>query len=60
MAPEWSLRKSLLEATYAIERGEEAPGIDPKRHGSFRPYDAVVPAGVDWRETFADESVAKW
>ena len=60
MAPEWSLRKSLLEATYAIERGEEAPGIDPKSHGNVRPYDAVVPAGVDWREAFADELVAKW
>jgi phenylpropionate dioxygenase-like ring-hydroxylating dioxygenase large terminal subunit len=55
-----AMRKMLLEATYAIERGEEAPGIDPKSHGNVRPYDAVVPAGVDWREAFADELVAKW
>ncbi len=55
-----AMRKLLLEATYAIERGEEAPGIDPKSHGNVRPYDAMVPAGVDWREAFADELVAKW
>ena len=55
-----AMRKMLLEATYAVERGEKAPGIDPESHGNVRPYDAMVAAGVDWRAAFADELTAKW
>jgi phthalate 4,5-dioxygenase len=55
-----TLRKLLLDATAAVERGEVPPGADPGTHRSIRPYDGVVPPGGNWRETFADALVCKW
>jgi hypothetical protein len=55
-----TLRRMLLEATAAVERGEIPPGADPETHRNIRPYDGVVPPGGDWRETFAADLVCKW
>ena len=55
-----AMRKMLLAATHAVARGEPAPGTDPKSHGNVRPFHAMVAVGVDWRQAFADELVAKW
>jgi len=50
----------MLEATYAVERGEEPPGLDPDSYRTVRPHDSVIPANVDWREALAEELIAKW
>ena len=55
-----TLRRMLLDATAAVERGETPPGADPKTHSGIRPYDGIVPAGGDWRETFAEGLACKW
>jgi phthalate 4,5-dioxygenase len=55
-----TLRKILLEATVAVERGEAAPGTDPQTHRDIRPYDGVVPPGKEWREAFGDALNCAW
>lgn len=55
-----TLRRMLLEATAAVERGEIPPGADPRTHRNIRPYDGLVPPGANWREVFADDLVCKW
>ncbi len=55
-----TLRNQLLEAMAAVERGEPAPGADPRTHRGIRPYDGVVPPGRTWREAFGDNLVCKW
>jgi len=55
-----TLRRILLEATQAVERGEPAPGADPKTHRDIRPYDGVVPPGQNWREAFGDNLRCAW
>ncbi len=55
-----ALRRLLLDATAAVERGEEAPGADPRTHRSIRPYDGLVPPGGNWRETFAEGLKCRW
>jgi hypothetical protein len=55
-----TMRRLLLEATYAVERGEPAPGADPKSHGNVRPHDTLIPPKANWREAFGDELKAKW
>ncbi|HLI21855.1 MAG TPA: Rieske 2Fe-2S domain-containing protein [Stellaceae bacterium] len=55
-----TLRRMLLEATAAVERGETPPGADPKTHSGIRPYDGIVPPGATWRETFAEGLQCKW
>jgi hypothetical protein len=54
------MRKLLLEATHAVERGAAPPGIDPKSYRDVRPHDGFVPAGADWRAAFAQDWVARW
>jgi phthalate 4,5-dioxygenase len=49
-----TMRRMLLEATAAVERGETPPGADPKTHAQIRPYDGVVPPGTDWQHAFAE------
>jgi len=44
----------------AVERGETPPGADPKTHRAIRPYDGLVPAGADWRQSFGDNLHCKW
>jgi phthalate 4,5-dioxygenase len=55
-----TLRRMLLEATAAVERGETPPGADPESHRGIRAYDGVVPPGGHWREAFAADLVCKW
>jgi phenylpropionate dioxygenase-like ring-hydroxylating dioxygenase large terminal subunit len=55
-----TLRRMLLEAVAAVERGETPPGVDPKTHRAIRPYDGLVPAGADWRQSFGDNLQCKW
>ena len=54
------MRKLLLDATHAVERGAAPPGIDPKSYRDVRPHDGFVPAGADWRAAFAQDWVARW
>ena len=54
------LRRLLLDAIRAVERGEEPPGRDPRAHRTLRPYDAVISGDTPWQESFASELVAKW
>jgi phthalate 4,5-dioxygenase len=55
-----TLRRMLLDATAAVERGEVPPGADPRTHREIRPYDGIVPPGGNWRESFAADLVCKW
>jgi hypothetical protein len=55
-----AMRKMMLEATYAVERGDNPPGIDPASHSAVRPYDSVIKAGADWREELARELTPHW
>jgi phenylpropionate dioxygenase-like ring-hydroxylating dioxygenase large terminal subunit len=55
-----AMRRMLLEATRAVERGEDPPGLKPERARHVRGYDSVIPVGVDWREALASEMSAKW
>jgi len=54
------MRRTLLEAMRAVESGKSPPGIDPQITRSVRPHDGLVPAGVDWRETFAEALKPRW
>ncbi len=55
-----TMRRMLLEAVAAVERGETAPGADPQTHRSIRPYDGFVPPGAGWRETFGEDLRCRW
>ncbi len=55
-----TMRRLLLEATYAIERGEQAPGADPAVHRNVRPHDTLIPADANWRDAVVSELGAKW
>lgn len=55
-----AMRKMMLEATYAVARGEDPPGVDPADHSGIRPYDTVIKAGADWRTELAAELAPKW
>jgi phthalate 4,5-dioxygenase oxygenase subunit len=55
-----TLRRLMLEAVRAIERGEAPPGLDTQSHRNIRPYDAVIAGDTPWQEAFASELVAKW
>jgi hypothetical protein len=54
------MRRLMLEATRAVERGERPRGADPASHRNVRPHDRVLPADQDWRVALAGELVAKW
>jgi phthalate 4,5-dioxygenase oxygenase subunit len=55
-----AMRRMLLEATRAVERGEDPPGVKPESARHVRGHDSVIPLGVDWREALASELSAKW
>ena len=55
-----TLRRLLLAATAAVERGGVPLGADPRTHRAIRPYDGIVPPGGSWHEAFADDLVCKW
>lgn len=55
-----TMRRLLLEAISATERGERAPGADPATHRNIRPHEAIIHGDRDWREVFGTELAAKW
>ena len=55
-----TMRRLLLEAVEAVERGEKPRGVDPKSGRDVRAYDGFVPKGRDWREVFVEELKPKW
>ena len=54
------LRRMLLEAVGAVERGETPPGVDPLQHRDVRPHEGILKTGGDWRVAFAVEGAARW
>ena len=54
------LRRLMLDAIRAVERGDEPPGLDPQSYRNIRPYDAVITGDTPWQEAFASELVARW
>jgi len=55
-----ALRRLMLDAIRAVERGEKPPGLDPRSHRNIRPYDAIITGDRPWQQAFAEELVAKW
>jgi hypothetical protein len=55
-----SMRRLLLEATHAVERGENPRGTDPSTYRHVRPYDHIIDRDADWGQALAKELVAKW
>ncbi|HXS38856.1 MAG TPA: Rieske 2Fe-2S domain-containing protein [Stellaceae bacterium] len=55
-----TMRRLLLEAVDAVERGGDPPALDPKSHRAIRAHDGVVPKGDNWRDAFAAGLAAKW
>jgi hypothetical protein len=55
-----TMRRMMLDATRAVERGEDPPGLDPATHSTIRPFDTVIKAGVDWRQELSSELAATW
>lgn len=55
-----TMRRLMLEATYAIEKGERVPGRDPAAYRGVRPHDDYVKPADDWRDALAAELRAKW
>jgi hypothetical protein len=55
-----TMRRMLLEATHAVERGEDPAGIDPAITRSLRAHDGIIPIGADWRTALAADLTAKW
>jgi phenylpropionate dioxygenase-like ring-hydroxylating dioxygenase large terminal subunit len=54
------LRRILLDATHAVERGERPRGIDPAAYRDVRPCDKIIAGTGDWRQVLSRELVAKW
>jgi phthalate 4,5-dioxygenase len=55
-----AMRRMLLDATRAVERGEDPPGLKPESARHVRGHDSVIPVDVNWREALASEMSAKW
>ncbi len=55
-----AMRKLLLEAVNAVERGDRPRGTDSKMYRGIRPYDDFLKRDDDWHTAFAHELVAKW
>ena len=43
-----------------IETTSLPPGLDPKTHAQIRPYDGIVPPGMEWQNAFAEGLRCKW
>jgi phthalate 4,5-dioxygenase oxygenase subunit len=54
------LRQMLLAAIDDVECDRTPPGTDPATYRLVRPFDDFIPRGVDWRQAFANELVARW
>jgi phthalate 4,5-dioxygenase len=55
-----AMRRLLLDATHAVERGERPKGSDPASHRNVRPHDRVIDSQEAWQTAFKEELVAKW
>ena len=55
-----TMRRLMLEATREVEAGRPPRATDPKVYRDIRPFDAVIPADVDWQEAFKPLLQAKW
>lgn len=55
-----TMRRMLLDATRAVERGETPPGLDPATHRNVRPYDGMIAHDSNWRDEVGDKIQAKW
>jgi phenylpropionate dioxygenase-like ring-hydroxylating dioxygenase large terminal subunit len=55
-----TMRRLMMDAIRAVEKGEIPRGMTPESHRGVRPYDGFVPPGRTWQECFAAELVAKW
>jgi len=55
-----TMRRQLLEATHAAERGETLPGAKPESHRHIRPVDRILEGGVSWQDAFAKDASARW
>jgi phenylpropionate dioxygenase-like ring-hydroxylating dioxygenase large terminal subunit len=55
-----TMRRLMLEAIRAVERGGDPPGLDPAATRSIRPWDDVIAGDTPWQQAFAEELVAKW
>jgi phthalate 4,5-dioxygenase len=53
-------RQLLLEATYAVERGERPRGTDTTQCRTVRAVDLIVPKDAEWREALREEMLAKF
>ncbi len=54
------LRQLLLEATRAVERGEQPRGVASQAAHNVRPADHRIPLDVDWRAALRDELIARY
>src|SRR5215471_14211547 len=48
-----AMRRMLLEATHAVARGEDPPGIDPASTRNLRAHDGIIAIDSDWRMALA-------
>jgi phthalate 4,5-dioxygenase len=55
-----TMRRLMLEAVDAVERGDDPRGLHPASYRGVRPYDGLVPPEANWREVFGRELEAKW
>lgn len=55
-----TMRRILLEATRAVERGEDPPAVNPETTCHLRGHDSVIPIDADWRQVLAGEMAARW
>jgi phenylpropionate dioxygenase-like ring-hydroxylating dioxygenase large terminal subunit len=56
-----AMRRLLLDATRAVERGDDPPGLDPTQCRNVRGYDCIVPNEVnDWKSYMQERLGPKW
>lgn len=53
-------RRMLLEATDAVERGDDPVGAEPESHRLARGADMLVPKGSAWRDVSKEAVQAYW
>ena len=55
-----AMRRLLLDAIAANEKGGMPRALDPKTYRSVRAYDRVIPAGQDWHTAMEKDLIAQW
>jgi len=55
-----TMRRQLLAATQAVERGEDPPALQSATVKNVRGHDGLVPVGQDWQSALAHQSGAFW